>query len=282
MFLLEISIFYIIQQHNMFSNYPITFDETNQVNTTRTFNKSDFTANNQSATVADLKYYAHKFKSNLFTETNYFNGILVNSINEVTDTILTYLSTITENVQTAINYCKSNIVEILRITTNFGYNTESDMTTINSNVKMERLTIENNVNAKVVVVSDYINATQINNHTLLTKNITAQQINCQNIRCNNMISSNDVSVYIYYGNKTIPLQRSQTIRNILPDATSPFTCTLTIKQSYKVIFLDAQDKRLTELRNDYPQSNDFIYNMQVNLSVKPYKINIYYENVLLK
>jgi hypothetical protein len=143
------------------------------------------------------------------------------------------------------------------------------------------ITIENNVNAKVVDVSDYINATQINNHTLLTKNITAQQINCQNIRCNNMISS-DVSVYIYYGSKTIPLQRSQTIRNILPDATSPFTCTLTIKQSYKVIFLDTQDKRLVELRNDYLQSNDFIYNQQVNLPVKSYKINIYYQNVLLK
>jgi hypothetical protein len=267
----------------MISNYPVTFDETNQVNKTKTFHKFDFTANNESATVADLKYYAHMYKQNLFSETNYFNGIFVNSINEVTDTILTFLSTITENVQTAINYCKSNIVEILRITTNLDYNGESDMTTLISNVKMERLTVENNVNAKSLVISDYINATHINNHSILTKTVTSQQINCQNIRCNNIISSNDTCVYIYYNSRTVPLQRSQPIRNVLPDATNgAFQCTLIIKQGYKVILMDAYNNRLFQIRNDYPQSNDFIYNKQVNLPQKPYKINIYYENVLLK
>jgi hypothetical protein len=266
----------------MISNYPVTFDETNQMNKTNTFNKSDFTANNKSATVADLKLYAHKYKQNLFTETNYFAGILVNSINEVSDTILTYLSTITENVQEALNYCRSNILAILRITTNLQYIDVNDMTTLSSNVKMERLTVENNINVKTLVASDNINVTHINNVSMLTKTISSQQINCKNIRCNNIISSNDVGVYIFNNNKTIPLQKSQTINNILPNATSPFQCTITIKQGYKVNFMDAQNKRLLQIRNDYPQSNDFKYNAVVDLPTKPYKINVYCENVLLK
>jgi hypothetical protein len=266
----------------MISNYPQTFDETNQKNTTKTFNPADFNANNKSATVADLKNYAHKYKPNLFTETNYFNNILVHSINGVSETILTLLETITENVQDAINYCRSNIVEILRITTNLDYVDASDMTTLSSNVKMERLTVENNVNVKSLVASDYINATHVNNHTMLSKLITTQQLNCQSIRCKNIVAANDVSVYIYYNNKTIPLQKSQTINNILPDATSPFQCTITIKQSYKVNFMDAQNNRLLQIRNDYPQSNDFKYNAIVDLPIKPYKINVYCENVLLK
>jgi hypothetical protein len=266
----------------MISNYPVTFDETNQKNTTKTFNPADFNANNKTATVSDLKNYAHKYKPNLFTETNYFNNILVHSINGVSETILTLLETITENVQDALEYCRTNIVEILRITTNLDYVEEDDMTTLSANVKMERLTIENNVNVKSLVASDHINATHINNHSMLSKLITTQQLNCQTIRCKNIVASNDVSVYIYYYNKTIPLQRSQAIRNILPDATSPFTCCVCLKQGYRVEFMDSQNKRLFQLCNDYPTSNDFKYNLAVALSVKPYKVNIFYENVLLK
>jgi hypothetical protein len=263
------------------SNYPITYDTVSGVNTTRTFNKSDFTANNKSATVADLNNYAHKHKQNLFTETNYFNGIFVASVNDVSDTILTFLSTITENVQTAITYLRTNIVEILRITTNLYYYDEEDLTVFHSNVKMDRLTIEHNLNAKSLAVSDNVNVTHVNTQSILAKQVNANDIKCQTIRCRSIVSSNDVALYIYYNSKTIPVQKSLTLRTILPEATSPFQCTITIKQGYKVEFMDAQNKRLLQLRNDYATSNDFSYNLAVDLTVKPYKINIYYENILL-
>jgi hypothetical protein len=266
----------------MISNYPITFDETSQKNKTKTFNPADFTANDKNASVADLKNYAHKYKQNLFTDTNYFHNILVHSINGVSDTILSFLETVSENVQDAIDYCRSSIVEIQRITTNMEYIDEDDMTTISSNVRMERLTIENNLNAKSLVLTDHLNVNHINNSSMLSRLVTTQELNCENIRCRNIVASNDVSVYIYYNNMTIPMQKSNAVRNILPDATSPFNCTLTIKQNYRVEFLDAANNRLFQLHNDYPTSNDFSYNLPVSLPVKPYKINIYCMNVLLK
>jgi hypothetical protein len=272
--------FIIIQ---MITNYPITYDATNHVNKTKTFNKSDFIANDKNATISDLKYYAHKSKQNLFTQTNYFYGIFVNSINSVTDEILTLLSTITENVQDALDYFRLKITEILRKTTNLEYFLTDDMTVITKNVRFERLTVENNINVKSLAVSDYINVSRINNHSILSKRINTEDLICSTIRCRNIVSSNDVSVYLYYNNKTIPMQKSQTIRTILPDATNGvFECSVTIKQQYRVEFLDAYNKRLLQLRNDYPTSNDFRYNLLVELPEKPYKINIYCENVLLK
>jgi hypothetical protein len=266
----------------MISNYPTTYDIENNINNTKTFNVSDFTSNSKSATVGDLKNYAHKNKQNLFSETNYFNGIYVSSINSVTDEILNFLSTIGENVQSALSYLRSNVLEILRITTNVHYNDTDDLTYITSNVKMERLTIESNINARSIALSNTLNVPNINNNSILSKSIVTQELNCQNIRCDKMISSNDVSVYLYYNNRTIPMQRSNTVINVLPDATSPFSCTLCLKQGYRIELLDSYKKRLFQIRNDYPQSNDFLYNIPVQLNVKPYIINIYYENVLLK
>jgi hypothetical protein len=265
----------------MISNYPTTYDIENNVNNTKTFNISDFTANKKSATVADLKYYAHKNKQNLFTEVNYFNGIYVTSINSVTDDILNFLSTIGENVQDAIVTLRSNVLEILRKTTNLDYNDEDDLTYFTSNVKMERLTIQDNINANSLTLISNLNVPNINNNSILSKQITTQELNCQSIRCNKMVSSNDVSAYIYYNNRTIPMQRSNALINILPDAMSPFLCTCTIKQGYRLEFLDAYNKRLFNVRNDYQQSKDFLYNVNVQLNEKPYKVLIYYENVLL-
>jgi hypothetical protein len=264
------------------SYYPITFNQSTGELETDTFNTYDFEANYEAVTVVDLQNYAHKYHSNVFTNTNYFSDIFVNSINSVNDTVLDYLSTITENVQDKLTFLYNNIIAILGKTTNINYYDSYDMTTITNNVKMERLTVENNVNVKSLIVSSHINANQINNQSMISRTINTEQLYCQNIRCKTIISSSDIGVYLYYNNQTIPIQKSQALSNIMSTINSPFNCTVTIKQNYKIVFMDAHKKRILQIRNDFVGSNDFLYNQKVELTQAPYLINLYFEDMLFR
>src|SRR5690349_4638745 len=89
--------------------------------------------------------------------------IYVNSISGISSTVLGYLTTITENVQDALNYLQGNINEILRKTANYNYYDTYDMTEITSNLKVDRLAVKGNINASNIAVSGTLNAYQINN-----------------------------------------------------------------------------------------------------------------------
>jgi nitrate reductase NapAB chaperone NapD len=233
------------------------------------YNSEDFLENYGSIEKGDLRNYAHKALPNIFLQTNYFVGILVESINGVTKDVLLKLETITDNVQTVLNTLKSK-------TTNMNYDVNEDITNISDTVTIDSLTVKENVNCKNVATMKVLSNKMVCNDMVVT-DINSKRVVCGYLKAGNV---SNVGCYMFLENgRNVPVVKSGVLKTMAPSLTgNEFKGELTLMPGYRISFQDNQGQLLYVLNNE---SSDVLYSVSVELNEIPYKMNIYYESVLI-
>jgi hypothetical protein len=290
----------------MIAYYPSSYNEETEELETKVFNSSEFEDNYDSATKGNLKDYAHKYQTNLFTSVNYFSDIFVNSINGVSDTVLGYLQNITQDVQQSLNTLNGEIstihsdiddvnetiTTINTTLTDITYDEENDVTMIQNNLYAETISTNNNLAvSNNCAISGTLSASTINNQKLITNEIVTGKLVSNEISCKGKMSSySDVGCYLFVvvnipatGQTyvpsliTIPLMKSQFINTIFAP-TSPFSFIVTLKNGYSIEFYDAEGFLIGSLNN---VTDDFIYNRSLLFNIAPYRVVLKLDNIIL-
>lgn len=230
--------------------YPEHFNENTSTFTYPVFNSADWNYLSGYATLRDLLSYANLFKSNIFSATNYFSDIFASSVNGVPNAVFQYLTDISENVQEALTYFRTNINNLLFNTTNLSYNSNTNSSLFNDNlVSLNSGTINNNAISGSAAIAGQLVATKIQTGLIQTDSINANNISCGNINCGNLFFNNDIGVFLFvpilipsYSQTfsptliLIPLSKSQNASNLINGSSSYFM--FHIKPNYRVEIID--------------------------------------------
>jgi hypothetical protein len=249
--------------------YPTSFDlETGTL--TRPFNVDDFKNAYSSVNKGELNDYANKYKSNVYRANNYFQDIFVNSVNGLSSNILEFLSTITENVQDALNYLGI-------ITVNIDYDATNNVTKIEASTYTDSIT-STSINAKKM--------TSINCQTqsLVTNKIVSNRIMTRTIRCDEIIAKNTqpVGAYIFLENgRTIPIIKTGVITTSMPSLVSlpGKSCEVTLLPGYRINFLDSLGNLIFSVDNTDAEA--MLYGKIIRFPVLPYKYTLFYLGKLI-
>lgn len=303
------------------------------------FNYSDFVQ--QVASVGDLSNYANLYNVNVFENLNIFQAITVQSINNISSTVIGYLSNVTSDIQGQFNSINTDITtingEIVTIDNNIQTNLNSintinsEITTIDSNIQAnlnsintlntnvsqntsdiqniennivknltydsinnvsdfndylqcnDSFSVNNNVNCgNICNVSNQINTNQVNTIKLKTNDFNClNSITTKNLKINN-IPINDTGIYLYAYNRnnnyiSIPLQNSM-LSSSLNLSIINLNAEIIIKPNYRIDLIDSTFNVVSSFSNT---TNTTIYFQSVQTSSFLYKINIYYNNILI-
>lgn len=219
----------------------------------------------QYVTVGDLENYARTDSNNYFYYFNFFNSIRVKTINDISGDIFTYFSNLSENIQAFINSTKLTL-------TNVSY--ENNTTTINNNLTTLAITctdIENQYTA-----STNINVSKLNTDKITAISIKSNQINCNSLKCKTLEFENDIGVYLYLNNLTIPLNKTLGVSDLnFSDAIN--TVKVSIKPNYTISFYNNN-----YLLSTYSNTTKSIrYFIPVNRFQGFTTIKIYFKNIIL-
>jgi hypothetical protein len=249
--------------------YPTSFDvESGQL--TRGFNADDFKSSHSNANKGDLNDYANKFKSNIYYSHNFFQDILVTAINGVSSNVLDFLSSITENVQDALNYLSI-------ITVNIGYDQTNNVTQIDASTFADALT-------SISINSKKMTSINCQTQSLVTNKITSNKIMTKTVTCDEIIAKNvqPVGAYIFLENaRTIPIIKTGTITTVMPSLLSlpSKSCEVTLLPGYRINFLDSIGNLIFSIDNT--DSETVLYGKIVRFPVLHYKFTLFYLNKLI-
>lgn len=248
--------------------FPITWNSGKE-SIDVSFNATDFNVNYGTVLKGDLVNYANKYLPNVFQNTNYFTQIYVSGINNVSSNVLTLLETVTDNVQTVLNTLKSK-------TTNINFDVTDEITNISNTVTIDSLTVKENVNCKNVATMKVLSNKMVCNDMVVT-DINSKRVVCGYLKAGNV---SNVGCYMFLENgRNVPVVKSGVLKTMAPSLTgNEFKGELTLMPGYRISFQDNQGQLLYVLNNE---SSDVLYSVSVELNEIPYKMNIYYESILI-
>lgn len=248
------------------------------------FNTNDFQTKKGYVTYADLLNYANLYTVNIFYSLNQFTAIVVKSINDISDTTLSYLKNVNSDIQEQFNNIINNIL--------YGYSYDSvrQLTSITNDTYLNSMSTPNNIavsgNASI---SGILNISLINSMKCFCQNLVTNTLSTNSLMINN-IPVNDLGVYLYctvqiesYGAYTasmltIPIYKSITCDDLNIQPSENFTCFVTIKPNYTIQFIDSNNNVLNTLTNN---TNNVLYFQPITLVQTLTKVNIYYNYILI-
>jgi hypothetical protein len=213
------------------------------------------------------------------------DNLLANFVNGVAQNTFSYLVDITQDVELALN-------NLQFITTNMAYDSTNNVTSFNDYFTVSDLSTNNNLAiSNNCAISGELTVNQINSQNMVINSINSQSLSTNQITCNGTFSSHsDIGCYLFVlvgvptlglhlnsSLLTIPLMKSQIVTNLFTPS-SPFICSITLKNNYSIAILDSSGTIQYSLSNT---TNDFIYNISVSFNALPYKINLFINNILL-
>lgn len=248
------------------------------------FNTNDFYTYSENVTFKDLLNYANLSMVNIFTSLNQFAAITVQSINEISSSTLSYLANVTSDIQGQFNNIINNILY------GYSYDASNNITSITNNTYLKSLSTNNNVAiAGKTSIADTLNTSKINNIEIKSQNIKTKQLNTEMLLINNC-QINDLGVYLYcnvviqsFGQNTvsilpIPIFKSTLVSNLGLQPNSNFSGNLIIKPKYRIDINSVEGNVLYSFTNN---TDEIIYFVPVNALGGIYKINIFYNSILI-
>lgn len=247
--------------------YPESFNAATET-VDVSFNVDDFKINYDYVMKGDLRFYASLVQPNVFLAHNYFQSILVTSINGLSDGVLSFLQGLSENVQESLSYLEM-------ITANISYDVSSNVTKIESHTEMDTMSV-NNAGADKMVCNT-INCQKLITDTVIYNESVCDKIICKQIKAENSLP---IGCYLFMSNgRNVPIAKSGALKTIIPSIIgSEFTCEITLMPGYRISFLNARNQMLYNLESN---TSDILYSVSVSIDEIPYKINLYFDNNLI-
>jgi hypothetical protein len=248
------------------------------------FNSNDFQTKKGFVTFQDLQNYANLYSVNIFYSLNQFFAISVKSINDISDTTLSYLKNVASDIQEQFNNIVNNILY------NYSYDETNQLTSIENDTYLKTMSTNNNVAiAGKTSIADTLNTTLINNIKMQSKNIQTKTLRADVLFVKDC-QINDTGVYLYtsiviqsFGQSTvsilpIPIFQSTLISDLGLQPTDTFSGNLIIKPRYRVDIVDTDENVVFSYTN---RTHSVIYFYPVELTTTINKINLFYNNIAI-
>jgi hypothetical protein len=231
------------------------------------YNPDDFRFKQGNATLQDLEDCAKVNESNVFTNTNYFTDIFVRAINGLSYTVLSYLSNITEDVQSGLNRSQ-----------NLTYDIESGNTHINNATYADRLTVESFNCKKVATLT--VQTQTVTSNKIISRSALVGRLVCDSFEAKNFLP---VGAYIFLENgRNVPIIKGGTIITAMPSLiiqgkpVDSMTCEITLLPGYMITFYDNVGNVLYFVDNT--SGNDVMYSYCLRMPKLPYKFDLFFNN----
>lgn len=196
------------------------------------FNTADFQSKKGFVTFQDLLNYANLYSVNIFYSLNQFFAITVKSINDISDTTLSYLKNVTSDVQEQFDNILNNVLY------NYSYDPVNQLTSIKNNTYLKTISTNNNVAISgKTSIADTLNTSLINNIKIQSENIKTKALRTDVLYIKDC-PINDIGIYLYasvviqsFGQSTvsilpIPLFQSTLVSDVGLQATDNFSGSL--------------------------------------------------------
>jgi hypothetical protein len=239
-------------------SYPATF--LNGKLTTDIFNLADFKQNYSAVSLADLQNYGHLFSINNWFRPNYFQAIIVKSLNGILDTTLEFFKNVKEDIQSAINDFRNRLSKIT-------YISNGSITKISDTILTDRLTAEQNINCNKIV-----------SYTSLSSNVITSKIRAKTLIVDSIESNEPLSpgLYLILFGTTYPVKKT-TLLTLLNTGNTVLDGRFHLDANYRIKITNSNNVYIYEFVNT---TSNFMYNNNIVLNdVK--EIQLYYNNILL-
>ena len=218
-------------------------------------------------TYNDIEDCAFQNENNYFYMYNFFSNMQVSRINGLSGSVFNYFFGLNENVQDYMNDTRETL-------TGYTYNPLIDTTIIDNN--FQTLNVECVDLASEHMASNTININKINCDKISNTTLKSNQINCNTLKCKYLEYENNIAMYLYFNNITIPINKTIE-RDELNFTDNVTNIKITLLPNYSVELLDNNNFVLFELRNDTDKIK-YYQNVTVNAFTK---IKIYLRNILI-
>lgn len=244
------------------------------------FNSNDFYSKKGYVTFQDLLNYANLYQVNVFTSLNIFSSVMLESLNNIPKTTIDYIKNVSSDIQQQFNYLTNLLT---------GYNYDGNLTMITNDVYLKSMNTPNNIAVAGKSILQTVNCQNINTFDIESKSLSTETINVKSLTVNN-IPYQDTGVILCcnvkiesFGQYTVsilqvPLNYSVLASEISISPNNSFSATIIIKPNYTISFYDNSNNVLHSFTNT---TTKIIYFQQINFNGILYKINIYYNFILI-